>query len=265
MPEATKAITEELAQQGIARLGRAWQILLKGHGEVKSAPNARASAQMVLIRLAHIAPMPTPAEIIQKLPSAPSAPSGPSAPATSQASPPWEETAPTQSANHQALSTSSLAVAEAETAPHTAEPEVQQESEPDHLHIKTLSDAANLLEDNGEMIIAAHIRNYVRLISLGPDHMEIFIEDAAPDDLAAKMAKHLSHYLGRPYLVSLGTDRTGKTLLEQDKDAELAKFAELAKDPIVATVLDTFEGAKITNVVPSDSHDSTALDDRDEG
>ena len=67
LPEATMAVTAELANNGIGKLGRAWQLLLKGHGEVKSAPNARASAQMVLIRLAHAAPMPTPAEIIQKI------------------------------------------------------------------------------------------------------------------------------------------------------------------------------------------------------
>ena len=285
LPEATKTVTEQLAQQGIARLGRAWQILLKGHGEVKSAPNARASAQMVLIRLAHIAPMPTPAEIIQKLPSAPSAPAAPAAPAAGQmtpqpsgetthqaseaTSPPWEETAPintsantsTNSGNNQAISTSTLALADPED---TSAPEAEAPAEPKQPAITTLADAANLLEDHGEMIIAAHLRNYVRLISLGPDHMEIFIEDAAPDDLAAKMAKHLSHYLARPYLVSLGADNTGKTLLEQDKDAEQAKFAELAKDPVVASVLDTFEGARVTNVMDGGNHD-TALDERDEG
>ncbi|MCH2555150.1 MAG: DNA polymerase III subunit gamma/tau, partial [SAR116 cluster bacterium] len=36
--EVEKAPVSELAELGIARLGRAWQMLLKGHGEVTSAP-----------------------------------------------------------------------------------------------------------------------------------------------------------------------------------------------------------------------------------
>ena len=68
--DAVRDAVGALAGQGIARLGRAWQLLLAGHAELRNAPQARSAAQMVLIRLAHIAPLPTPAEIIRKLPEA---------------------------------------------------------------------------------------------------------------------------------------------------------------------------------------------------
>ena len=42
--EVEKAPVSELAELGIARLGRAWQMLLKGHGEVTSAPQPGAAA-----------------------------------------------------------------------------------------------------------------------------------------------------------------------------------------------------------------------------
>ncbi|MGB1468361.1 MAG: DNA polymerase III subunit gamma/tau, partial [Candidatus Puniceispirillaceae bacterium] len=70
-PEAQSQMLTAIATAGIARLGRAWQLLLNGHREIKDAPNPKTAAQMVLIRLAHIAPMPTPAEIIKSLPEAP--------------------------------------------------------------------------------------------------------------------------------------------------------------------------------------------------
>ena len=260
LPEATIAVTHSLANDGIGRLGRAWQILLKGHNEVKMAPNARASAQMVLIRLAHAAPMPTPAEIIQKLPTAPSgAPSAPGsaqpAPTTSppqavsqtvsEERPPWDE-APSQAP--QAASTAQAVM----TAPQPAQQE-EDEAEEAKPQLTSLADIAQLFEDRGEMILAAHMRNYVRPISLTAGHMEIFIEDNAPDDLAAKIAKYLSTYLAQPFLVSVGTDKSGKTLLEQDHDAEQAKFAKAAEDPIVSAVLNTFESAEVTNVVPLSS------------
>ena len=261
LPEATMAVTASLAEQGIGRLGRAWQILLKGHGEVKSAPNARASAQMVLIRLAHAAPMPTPAEIIKKLPTAssgtssapastpsatpaPPASSAPTQQAEPAGTPPWDAPQTTSMAPSSVISHSGTSAA-LEAAPHPA-----PEPEPEKPQITSLADTAKLFEENGEMIIAAHMRNYVRLISLTPGHMEIAIAENAPDDLAARMAKHLSQYLAQPFLVTVGDDHSGKTLLEQEQDAEQAKFAEMAKDPVVKAVLDTFEGASVTNVIP---------------
>lgn len=73
LPEAVRQPVASLADYGIARLGRSWQILLAGHGEMARAPQSGAAAEMLLIRLAHTAPMPTPAEILARLPDAPSA------------------------------------------------------------------------------------------------------------------------------------------------------------------------------------------------
>ena len=46
-------------------------MLLKGHEEVRKAPNPAAAFEMLVIRLAHTANMPTPEDILQKLPNAP--------------------------------------------------------------------------------------------------------------------------------------------------------------------------------------------------
>ena len=51
----------------MALLSRAWQMLLKGIEEVAKAPNPLAAAEMVLIRLAYTADLPTPDEIIKLL------------------------------------------------------------------------------------------------------------------------------------------------------------------------------------------------------
>ena len=86
--ESEREMIAGLAGSGIARLGRAWQLLLKGHGELGQAPNPAAACEMLIIRLAHTAHMPTPGELMQKLPktSPPSPPSASSAPAASDLS-----------------------------------------------------------------------------------------------------------------------------------------------------------------------------------
>ena len=54
-------------------LSRAWQMLLKGLGEVQAAPSAIQAAEMVLVRLAYVADLPLPAELVRAV-VAPSAP-----------------------------------------------------------------------------------------------------------------------------------------------------------------------------------------------
>ena len=48
-------------------LARAWQMLLKGHEEVKSSPRPHAAADMVLVRLAYAADLPTPGDLMRRL------------------------------------------------------------------------------------------------------------------------------------------------------------------------------------------------------
>ncbi len=57
-------------------LARAWQMLLKGAAEVEQSPDRRAAAEMVLIRLCHVADLPTPGELVRKLQAQPSGGAG---------------------------------------------------------------------------------------------------------------------------------------------------------------------------------------------
>ena len=61
-------------------LSRVWQVLLAGADEAARAGNARAAAEMVLIRLAHLADMPSPEELIKQYDSAAASPSTSAAP-----------------------------------------------------------------------------------------------------------------------------------------------------------------------------------------
>src|SRR5437588_451811 len=51
----------------VPALARAWQMLLKGIGEVESAPDRRAASELVLIRLCHVADMPPPGDLVRRL------------------------------------------------------------------------------------------------------------------------------------------------------------------------------------------------------
>ena len=83
LPEHEVTALTTLAEDvGLPRLVRAWQIALKGHGEMAIAPDTHGAMDMILIRLAHAASLPTPADLVRKLEGQP-----PVQPAAAPASP----------------------------------------------------------------------------------------------------------------------------------------------------------------------------------
>ena len=76
-------------------LTRLWQMLLKALEEVASAPNAMMAAEMAIIRLTHVADLPTPEELVRTLHNMP-APAGGSSLPSGRSSP----TGGTQAVQH---------------------------------------------------------------------------------------------------------------------------------------------------------------------
>ncbi|MCB2049067.1 MAG: DNA polymerase III subunit gamma/tau [Novosphingobium sp.] len=95
--EERTALESWAGSLGAGQLHRLWQLLLKGHDEVRNAPDPLIALQMALLRAMHAADMPDPGTLAKKLEElalrapAPSGPAeGASGPPASEASPPWE-------------------------------------------------------------------------------------------------------------------------------------------------------------------------------
>ena len=72
MSEDEKRRAKEFSERLSVRvLGRCWQMLLKGIDEVGRSSNPLASADMVLVRIAHAADLPTSDEVLKSLMDAP--------------------------------------------------------------------------------------------------------------------------------------------------------------------------------------------------
>ena len=277
--EGERAMIDELAALGIARLGRAWQILLKGHGEIQNAPHPAAACEMLLIRLAHTANMPTPGEILQKLPTAPAspAPNGSTAgsaavptsgSASSGTSPDTQEiasSAPITSTAPAAPQMTDMAPPSDNTTPQMAASAVKGDRTPMTATALSpapitqpetpagpvdLADIVTLAEDKGEMLLAARIRNHIRLVSMQPGSLEVALTEHAPEQLAGDLAKYLSQWTDRRWLVSLADHSDSKTLAEIQRAAEDEHRAQIAATPVIATILETFPGATIDSIKP---------------
>ena len=65
--EEREAIELWAARLSPGQLHRLWQLLLKGHDEVRTAPDPLVAAQMALLRVMHAAEMPDPGELAKRL------------------------------------------------------------------------------------------------------------------------------------------------------------------------------------------------------
>ena len=62
---------------GMRPLSRMWQMLLKALEEAATAPNAMMAAEMAIIRLTHVAELPSPEELVRRLSEEPRSPAPP--------------------------------------------------------------------------------------------------------------------------------------------------------------------------------------------
>ena len=287
--EAERAPVTALADMGIARLGRAWQMLLKGHAEITTAPQPMAAAEMLLIRLAHLANMPTPADIIGKLGRGEDA--VPTAAAKPASTPAAESPAPENAAQVGAPSDTppppaGMSAAAGNAVMAQAEPRAEPQPEPwaktapdmlpedrtphfdagqmadpsapppadltgnTDISLTSLHDVAALAESHDEALLAARIRTFVRPVRLQPNLLEIALADGAPDTLAGDIARNLSQWTGQRWMVSLAEGKGGQTIAEERSAARDAQKDEIAATPTVQAVMNVFPGAKIEDIRP---------------
>ncbi|MEL0131860.1 MAG: DNA polymerase III subunit gamma/tau, partial [Rhodobiaceae bacterium] len=255
--ESERDAIDALAQLGIARLGRAWQMLLKGHGEVTSAPQPPAAAEMLVIRLAHLANMPTPGDIVQRLAGTEPASPAPNPPPHPVESPAEAAPAPTMSAPQPDMMTPAAADApppatmQAASGEATAlqpsplptpapiptpAPAPMPVAEPDDAtppQPQSLLDISELAESHDDPLLAAHIRSHVRLVRLQPGLLDICLTDGAPDSLPGDMARRLSDWTGARWMVSLSDGPGGMTITEERRAAHQREIEAIAKAPLV--------------------------------
>ena len=94
IPEIERRQGEQMtAQLAMPELTRAWQMLLKGLSEARSAPHSLMAVEMVLVRLAYAANLPSPADALRALDGA--SPTPPAPASESEEAPP---AAPTETA-----------------------------------------------------------------------------------------------------------------------------------------------------------------------
>ncbi|MGD9739804.1 MAG: DNA polymerase III subunit gamma/tau, partial [Bauldia sp.] len=248
------ALTEEERGRGRAladglslrTLTRCWQILLKGIEEASTAARPLAAADMVIVRIAHAADLPTPDEAVRMLANGGGAVPG----TTSAPSPSGGGRAPVEAQRPagprlELASTRGAATAVAFT-PHTENPAPAREEPP--LAIKAFDELPALAAARRDLPLKFALERQVRLIRFEPPRMEIALTPDAPKGLSGDLSARLSEWTGRRWIITIGNGPAAPTLHEQRQSARERLETDARNDPVVAAVLEQFPGAEIVDI-----------------
>jgi len=235
-------LAERLAMSYLARL---WQMLLKGIDEAARAPDQKAAVEMVLIRIAYLADLPSPDDVLRLLSGdAPrpvvdraglggSAPPGGGAPQSAGSGAPRPQ----------------MAVAGGSGEPRAAARAAPAIAAETYLGPQSLAEVAALASAQRNAHLKMLIEDHVRLIRFERGHIEIALEGNAPKGLAGEIGAELSKWTSERWIVSVGAEKGAPTLGEVRRLEEARRLAATLQDPAVQAIIDTFPDAEVRPIL----------------
>ena len=224
-------------------LTRAWQMLQKGYEEASRASQPLQAAEMVLIRIAHAADLPSPDELIRMFGSGNGQARGP-APAPRQET----EGIRLEVGSAQSTMASKPAAATPSPSPASAQPtSTAPSSQKQPNSFQEIVDLAGLHRDAR---LKVHLEEHVRLVRFEPGRLEIHLIEGAPQGLANELSEKLAKWTGKRWVVAVSRELGEPPIGEVRRQREAAELAELTAHPAVQAILDVFPGAEVKAVHP---------------
>ncbi|MCL5776575.1 DNA polymerase III subunit gamma/tau [Limibaculum sp. FT325] len=236
-PDERRRGRELAAKLSMRVLTRAWQMLLKALEELGVAPSAMMAAEMAVIRLCHVADLPTPGDLVRRLQEAggPAAAGAPSAGGSGGGGGTRAEGPPLR-----AIAGGVTAAAAPRSAPAAR---LAPAGMP-------LEDIAAMVAGERDIKLLDELERFLSPVALHPGVIEFNPRPGAPADLAGRLAQMLHRVTGRRWSVAVSDQPGGQTLAERRAEAEAGRMRDAARHPLVAAALAAFPGAKIGAVRP---------------
>ena len=226
-------------------LSRMWQMLLKGITEVQAATRPAAAAEMVLVRIAYAADMPTPDEAIRML-----EPNGASPVVTAQAAPraaPVLGGASMQASPVRAAPTPRSGPEASARAQQVDPLSPEPQSEP-ALRITGFAELVALAGEKRDLLTKGALEADVRLVRIEDGRLEVALERSAGRTLINDLSRKLEQWTGRRWTVIVSNEAGQPTLRSQNEVARNQRERAAESDPRVKEVLARFPGAKVVEV-----------------
>ena len=231
------AMAENLPMRVLTRL---WQMLLKSLDEVAAAPNAMMAAEMAIIRLTHVADLPSPEELVRKLnnitppPAPPQGGGGGMAPATGGSTTAYASTPVMSGGGGGGGGGATMALA--------------VDADQALARYPTFEHVIELIRNSRDVKLLVDVETTLQLAAYQPGRIEFVPTDRAPRDMAQRLGAKLQLLTGNRWAVIIVNEGGAKTIAEIRDAADFALQAEAENHPLVQAVLAQFPKAKIKSI-----------------
>lgn len=224
-PSLSEAEKELCQRQGakvsIAVLSKMWQMMIKGLGELQVAPVQIDALEMILIRIAYSASLPTPYELLNDVKKNSNLSlSRPTAAATSAPAPVFR-------------------------AAPAAEPDSELSNTPKFQAFDRLTDLVNYLEQKKMPLAEYALKNDVSVSEFSNGFIKMTVSEKIHPDFILNLHKILTEATGLTWKIELSRGALGVTLADLERAAEEEEKRNIMEYPLVKAIMAEFKGAKI--------------------
>lgn len=239
-------LKETSGKLSIATLSKIWQMLIKGMNEMQTAPVPIDALEMILIRIAYSANLPSPAELLESVKKK-------------------SESGTLRPANFSAGNTP--AAAQTAAAPVSAPAAV---STPTQTVINApFSDINGLikhLENQKQPRLAYALRHDIEVVEFSPGLIKFKAADRVGNDTLAALNKILEETTGGKWALDIVPGEVGRTVADIENEQKEKDKKNVAETPLVKAILEEFRGARIENLTRKvkageDDEDESANED----
>ena len=219
----------------LAVLSKIWQMLIKGISEINMAPSAVEALEMILLRVAYSASLPTPYEILNEVKKN-------------------SDLAGTSSvySGQSALLQNSAAAVPVSVPPSGTEKKndlTATVSAGETSGFNTVEDLLRYLEGTKKALIEYSIKHDVCIREFSDGHIAMNIAPTIHQDFIMNLHKLLSEATGRQWEIEIIKGDLGETIADKEKSAAEATKKNVSEYPLVKKILEEFKGAKIETVI----------------
>jgi DNA polymerase-3 subunit gamma/tau len=240
-PEEARRGAEYAAQLTMPVLTRSWQLLTKGLQDMKDAARPLAAADMVLVRLAYAADLPTPDDVIRRLSSA--------SPADMRPAP--RGGAPMGGGGGASASAAAVArplASSPSPAPHQAPVAQARSDAAPRVQLARFEDVVTLAQVNRDIQLKIALERDVRLVRFEQGSLEFSLAPGASPQLAQTLMRRLQEWTGIRWMVVISREEGAPTIKEQADAKAEQQMTGVRALPLVRKVLEQFPGAEIVSI-----------------
>jgi len=208
----------------IAILSKIWQMMIKGISELQTAPIQIDALEMILIRVAYSASLPTPYELLNDVKKNSSLNISPVSETLRR-----ERETP---------------VAVVETPAVSEQPERQKEN----VSFSKIEELVRFLEEKKYPLLVYALKHDVCITDFSDGHLKMTISQNIHPEFMQNCVKALRETTGKNWDIEVVKGPMGETLADKEEAALAEKQRDILEYPLVKAIMAEFKGARIESL-----------------